>query len=227
MTLKEQTVQLYSTVFKDDPHSFVSDFINRYFENNCRYTVKDGKIVSMLFLLEGEIKADGRVYPAAYLYAAATHPDYRMRGLMKDLIEKAKQETVDKGIVLATKPAEQSLYGYYARFGFETRFFSSSPAPLGDAESLTAEQYLKLREELLKDVPHLYLTDTDFLLDGLKLVGNSEFCAATDMSDGKCQVKEYISKNTDPRKGEIPFAMLITPEKVNLPQKLYFGLAMD
>ncbi len=229
MTLKEQAKSLYKRAFPHDPDDFVSDFINRYFSNNCRYTVKDGKLVSMLFLLKGELKTCEVSYPLAYLYAAATHPEYRNKGLMKELIERVKKETAEQGVLLATKPASSSLFGYYSGLGFKTRFYHSKYSPsaiLQNAPLLSAAEYVKTREEMLKNIPHVALKDMNFALKGLKLVGNGDFCAALDECGGSA-VKEYITRNTDPRSGDTPFAMLITPQNIVLPEKLYFGPAMD
>ena len=124
MTLKEQALELYKTAFPDDPDDFAADFINRFFGENCRYILKDGRIASMLFLLCGSLTEKGKKRPVLYLYAAATLPEYRGMGLMGELIEKAKTEAKEKEALLLTKPATPSLFGYYGRFGFKTAVFS-------------------------------------------------------------------------------------------------------
>lgn len=230
MTLKEQAKLLYKTAFPNDTDDFIDDFLNRYFLDNCRYILKDGKLVSMLFLLPCELKTKEKSYSAAYLYAAATCPEYRGQGFMSQLIEKVKKETVENGKLLVTKPATEKLYGYYAKNGFKTAFYSKTYAfsnlPKG-SKTLTAEEYINKREELLKEIPHISLKDMSLELLDLRLIGNTDFCAAIDVSGDAVQIKEYLDRNTDPKDAKIPFAMLITPKKITLPEKMHFGIAMD
>ncbi len=230
MTLKEQGKQLYKTAFPSDPNGFINDFFDRFFQKSCRFILKDGKIASMLFLLPCELKIKEKSYPAAYLYAAATLPEYRGQGLMSELIEQAKLETVEKGTALITKPASESLYGYYAKFGFKTAFYSTA-CDLHDLpdnqKSLTIDEYIAKREELLKDIPHIILKDMSFALSGLKLIGNTDFCAAVELDGDKVRVKEYLHRNNFVETAKTPFAMLIKPENISLAEKLYFGIAMD
>lgn len=224
---KKQALNVYMTAFPEDSKKFATDFINRFFKNCCRYIIKDGKLVSMLFLLDGSLENGEESYPVAYLYAAATLPLYRGQGLMSELIEKAKKETAEKGKILITKPATESLYSYYERFGFERRIFkkeySLSDIPI-NGDKLSAEEYMNLRKQFLRELPHIELEDREYSLKGLTFFGNSCFCTAVDMAEGK--VKEYLTAE-DPTDIETPFALLLSDKKTHLPERIYFGFAMD
>ncbi len=248
MELKEQALNLYKIAFPSDPADFAADFINRFFENSCLYTVKDEKLVSMLFLLNANITFSGKIYGAYYLYAAATHPDFRSSGLMANLIEKAKEKCDLEGKFLVTKPAETSLYSYYERFGFETAFFAEekeislnkTATPL---LKITKREYIEKREQLLKNTPHLTLNDMPFALSFFTLLGDENTVAAVDLSETPPRVKEFISKTesgTDKLlcainkksaiftlSGNTPFAMLIHPKTLKTPKNIHFGLALD
>ena len=215
MTLKEQAQSLYKMVFYEDDEDFAKTFTDKYFDNSCRFIEKDGKIVSMLYLLDCKVFDGEETYSAFYLYAAATHPDYRNKGLMSKLISSVLKE--DK--VIITKPANDKLFSFYEKFGFTVCSFKDEiKKEFPKEETLNLEQYIELRKKLLINIPHIVLSDTEFALDSLNLFGNGVYVAAVD-EDGK--VKEYINQKV--LKAEKPFAMW----NKNTGHNLYFGIAMD
>lgn len=214
MTLQEQALSLYKEVFSEDTEEFAEKFTNKYFDKCCRYKTVDGKIVSMLYLLDCSIFDGNKTKKAKYLYAAATHPDYRGKGLMAELINKAVKQ--EQNIV--TKPATESLFSFYEKFGFKVCSFKDEiRKEFKKEETVDTKQYIKLRKELLKNIPHILLLDEEFTLDGLTLYGKETYCAAVDDETG--EVKEYIDGKF--RQDKTPFAMATTKES------LYFGIAMD
>jgi predicted acetyltransferase len=61
------------------------------------------------------------------MYACCTLPAYRGKGFMSVLIEESFQLATERGIeFLVLVPAEPSLYDYYSKFGFETKFYKKS-----------------------------------------------------------------------------------------------------
>ena len=248
MTLENQALALYQTTFPDDPEDFAKEFISRFFEKNCRYTITDGRIASMLFLFECRLAADNKEYPVLYLYAAATLPEYRGRGMMKRLIGEAQKEADRSGSLLVTKPASDELFGFYGSCGFKTAFYhnetvySAGKTVGGELKPVGWREYLSVREKLLYGRPHIILTETaEFALSGLSLFAADGLCAAVDMSEDRAVIKEWLSADNN---CDIPFlcdgqAIVRTPEPItpfamiygdrarNLPEKMYFGLAMD
>ena len=98
-------------------------FARRFDPSKTPVACVDGRVVSQLFLLPASLVAGGTHYPVYYLFAAATHPQYRGRGLMADLLHHALRIACAdgmRGIVLL--PGEPGLYRYYARHGYETAF---------------------------------------------------------------------------------------------------------
>ena len=218
MELKQQALSLYKTIFYEDSADFAEAFTNKYFEKNCLYTLKDGKIVAMLYLLDCTVFISGKTSKAKYLYAAATHPEYRNRGLMSNLIKKALAENE----IIITKPANKELFPFYEKFGFTVCAFKDKKELKATGSPISAEEYINYRDKLLKKVPHIALADEEFSLSGLELYGNSDFVAALDPDDNS--VKEYINKNENPLNDKTPFAMW---NKKGQSEKLYFGIAMD
>lgn len=215
MNFKEQALSLYKKVFHEDGEDFAKTFTDKYFDKCCRFIEKDGKIVSMLYLLDCKVFDGEATYSAFYLYAAATHPDYRNKGLMSKLISSVLKE--DK--VIITKPANDKLFSFYEKFGFAVCSFKDEiKKEFPKEETLNLEQYIELRKKLLINIPHIVLSDAEFALDSLNLFGNGVYVAAVD-EDGK--VKEYINQKV--LKAEKPFAMW----NKNTGHNLYFGIAMD
>ena len=105
-------------------HSFgdSDDYIKFFLDNcpsECIGHFINEKPVSMLFLLNGSVNG----HKVKYIYAACTLEEFRGRGLMRELLEYCKiycSELSCDGIFLV--PAEESLYGYYERFGYISCF---------------------------------------------------------------------------------------------------------
>lgn len=121
----EGLTELWHNVFGDD-----YDYIDYFFEKAYPYcdtfiTLSDGKPASAFYLLPCYIDYEGKRYKGKYLYAAATLPEYRGKGLMAELINEAifycrnSSETDFISLV----PADEGLYGYYGRFGFKTAMY--------------------------------------------------------------------------------------------------------
>ncbi len=111
---RDDIIELWHECFGDD-REYVEFFLDNCPNKLCFGVFERGGLVSMLFLLNGNI--DG--LSCRYIYAACTAQNYRGRGLMGDLIEYSKNYCADNGIdTLFLVPAEDSLYGYYKKFGF-------------------------------------------------------------------------------------------------------------
>lgn len=120
----ENLAAIWRMAFSD-----TDEFINTFFRtmNKDGYTLvsrESGVAVSSAFLLEAQFVIKGKPYSAYYFYAAATHPNYRGRGHMAAIINEAEKLATERGIdFIILVPAEESLYKYYAKFGFETKFY--------------------------------------------------------------------------------------------------------
>ncbi len=118
MDITGDMISLWREAFGDTEEE-ISLFLSLVSEKNVITRVEDGRVVSQLFLLEGNVCDGKKSVPAYYLYAAATLSAYRGRGIMTQLIaeaaEKAKRE--GKGYILLL-PGEEKLYGFYEKSGF-------------------------------------------------------------------------------------------------------------
>jgi len=115
----QNIISLWEICFKKD------DFSNWFFKNmfNPLETIvieENGRIVSMLQRLAFDIKNIGEV---TYIYGACTHPDYRGKGFMEQLLVYSENLDKEKSIKASVLiPQEKSLFDFYAKFGYQPLF---------------------------------------------------------------------------------------------------------
>lgn len=146
--------ELWQTSFGDEREVIRLYFDSCMTEENMLVLVRDGKPVSMASFLPVEILMGEGYREARYVYAVATHPEYRGRGLAARLLTFAKKHY---GLPLILAPAEQSLAAYYEAIGFhkaaeeKCQAWESSGMVMQKNvqwESLeSAEEYIRLRRE--------------------------------------------------------------------------------
>ncbi len=120
---KENIISLWIEAFGDSKEDVEFFLLNKYIQQNTLIIEQNSKIVSMLFLLNGEMHINGEDYPAYYLYAACTAKDYRGKGLMASLLTFAQQVALNRGVkFICLKPAEKSLFDFYSLHGYKSVF---------------------------------------------------------------------------------------------------------
>lgn len=91
-------------------------FEDKLFEVPIETLKIEGETVSQLFLLPCNIVKNGKPYKAQYVYAVCTKKDSRKKGYMEQLLK----ETISKtDHILILRPSNDSLIGYYKKFGFK------------------------------------------------------------------------------------------------------------
>lgn len=123
--LKEQLMKFWEIVFGDEP-GYISVFLDSpaFQPENTVLSLDGGKLAAMLFLLPVSLSGKGKEYKGSYIYAVASHPDFRGRGHAGNMLEFAQQLIEKRGEdFTCLHPASSSLYQFYQRFGFETAFY--------------------------------------------------------------------------------------------------------
>lgn len=116
-------ISLWQEAFGDSEAEIMFFLDKRYKPENTLIIEEDGKIASMLFLLEGEMSVKGKCYPSYYLYAACTLNEYRGRGYMASLLDFAKETALNRGYYfICLMPGEKSLYDFYEKHGYKAIF---------------------------------------------------------------------------------------------------------
>ena len=154
-------MRLYDMAFPGEPEAFTRAMFDRYAPEHLRTVCEDGEPISMLFSIPYPIITASGTLDARYLYAVATHPDHRGKGLAKCLL---LQEAAEHPVFL--RPMSESLFDYYGKVGFSP--FSpieittgDAAAPSGAERLISSAEFLTLRDALAP-LPHCRPTK-DFL----------------------------------------------------------------
>jgi len=161
-----QAAALWSLVFGDDEATVLEFF--RLFGHQQGFGAcaeAEGKIVAAAYSPAGTdyITPDGTSYSGAYLYAVATHPNFRKHGLARKVCSLLKETAWAQGRqYLFTRPSEDSLYDWYEEkigavplLGGEKRSFSLTEEAALPCRRLLTEEYAQLRSRYLKGLPHV------------------------------------------------------------------------
>ncbi len=107
-----------------------------------------GGLRSALYLLPLTLVLEGKTFPARYVYAVATDPDHRGRGLSTALLEESCRRLTERGCAAAVLvPAKQDLFSFYGDRGFEPAF------PVLQIErTVSPGETIPLREAKLSDL---------------------------------------------------------------------------
>ncbi|HZJ78644.1 MAG TPA: GNAT family N-acetyltransferase [Clostridia bacterium] len=107
-----------------DTDEYIEFFMkNRFVPVKTLVKKVDEKIISMLFLLDGEVKIHGEIFSSIYIYAAGTNTEFRKKGYMEELIDWAKAIAKGKSVdFISLVPSNEQLFSYYSKFGFKESF---------------------------------------------------------------------------------------------------------
>ena len=159
--------QLWQLAFGDDG-AYVDNFYTTYYRPERVLVLEEaGAVRAMTAWFDTAFAVPGRgEYRAAYLYAVATHPDWRGRGLAGELLARADGFFRAWGIpAVTTVPAEPALHGFFSRNGFRECFtlFEGQlkpeelpePAWANPLRPASPAQYGAVREQILAGSPHI------------------------------------------------------------------------
>ena len=150
-----------------DSDAYLDNFYSAYYRPERVLVLKeDGVLRSMTAWFDTTFVIPGQgEHRAAYLYAVATHPDCRGRGLASQLLAGADDYFRSLNIpAVTTVPAEPSLHRFFGSNGFRECFRTLrralrredlSPPPSHILRPAAPEEYGRVRERLLAGVPHI------------------------------------------------------------------------
>lgn len=233
--------KLWKTVF-GDPDSFIDAFFQVAFApDRCRYTEENGEPICALYWFDCEY-AGGKL---AYIYAVATHPDHRGKGLASRLLTDTHSHLRSLGYAGTVLKPAKGLFPFYERLGYVTsgyirRFTADSSNSPTILKELSASEYGLLRRSYL---PENGVSQEGVTLDFLHTF--AKFYAAKDVllcvSNDEPMILEYLGnpnsapdilaafgiKSADiPTVGsEIPFAMFCPLNCTKNPG--YLGISLE
>lgn len=197
---------LWKLCFGDD--ETITDCFFSFYppKRHTRVIELEGQIAAMASWLPVKLHMQTEVLQGAYVYAVATHPDFRGQGLCRSLMEELEQALQQQGMAFAALcPAEDSLYAFYGAMGYETAFYRSNDRvtpgeSLIDATQISCEAYAALRESVLS-LPHCEWDQT--ALGYLAATGVRFYrfsgggcCAAHPIPEKGVRVIELLTENT-------------------------------
>lgn len=176
-------ISLWHKAFGDDEEYIKLFFDKAYYDCECFAEIVGDEAVSAFYLLKCSIKKDGRMYNGRYLYAAATLPEYRSKGLMSKLIKEALDYGKSKALsFIALVPADDGLYDYYSRFGFYQAMYKYSYAPKKDIVTLRAfaeitdcNEFIRIRNSYKGDMLIYNDVCNEYAFDSLRFAGTRIF----------------------------------------------------
>ncbi len=154
---RPRLMALWALIFGDPPEAVEGYFARRHEDENMLVSVEDGILCGMLSMLPMTLIARGAEYPARYVYAVATDPAFRGRGVATELLFRAHEEMAARGDAASVLvPASEGLFGYYAKRGYRTAFSidvkdyaarALAPFPAGGAfEPCKPRTYMRMRD---------------------------------------------------------------------------------
>ena len=123
MMIKEQVKALWKVCF-DDSEEFVEMYFRLRYKTEVNVAIKSGdEVISALQMLPYPMTFGGETVQTSYISGACTHPDFRSKGVMRELLSQSFARMLRNGVHFSTLiPAEPWLFDYYARMGYASVF---------------------------------------------------------------------------------------------------------
>lgn len=242
--MNEQLKALWHLAFGDGEEFIDLFFQTAYAPERCLYLTDDGQVTAALYWLGCQYRGQKQ----AYIYAVATHPEHRGKGLCRQLMDMTHETLKEQGYHAALlRPASDGLRRMYRKMGYRvvtgvTEFEAAAGEPVS-LRKIDAREYERLRRGFLPEngvlqegVSMDYLAayaglyaGEDFLLAGsfyegsfigMELLGNRE------AAPGILAALGYETGSFRCPGREIPFGMFL-PLREDAQEPGYLGLVFD
>lgn len=232
---------LWKTVF-GDPDSFIDAFFRiAYSPARCRCIEENGNVISALYWFDCHYEG-GKL---AYIYAVATHPQHRGKGLASRLLTQTHAALKAQGYAGAVLKPAKGLFPFYQRLGYVTsgyirRFTASAGNSPAKLTALSWEEYGRLRSTLLpvSGIRQEGIT-LDFLHTFAKFYAAEDaiFCISReeevffeylgnpDSAPGILAALRYSSAEIPTIGEDIPYAMFLPLNCTKIPG--YLGISLE
>lgn len=89
MMIKEQVKALWKVCF-DDSEEFVEMYFRLRYKTEVNVAIKSGdEVISALQMLPYPMTFGGETVQTSYISGACTHPDFRSKGVMRELLSQS------------------------------------------------------------------------------------------------------------------------------------------
>lgn len=242
--MNERLKELWQLAFGDGEEFIDLFFGTAYHPERCLYLTEQDQVAAALYWLDCEYRGQKQ----AYIYAVATHPDHRGKGLCRRLMDMTHEALKQQGYHAALlRPADDGLRRMYRKMGYRAATgVTEFEAVAGKAVSIRkvdAAKYARLRRlylpedgvvqegvsiDYLAAYADLYAGE-DFLLagapyhetfNGIELLGNRN------VAPGILAALGYDRGNFRCPGMKIPFGMFL-PLREDAQEPGYLGLVFD
>jgi len=201
--------ELWKLAFGDED-DYINHFFDRYYTPERMLVLDEQGIVQAMtaWFDMPVVSAQGEVFPSAYLYAVATHPACRGRGLAGQLLDFADRWLKEQAFVcVTTVPARPDLHRFFGQNGFMEQLVLTREEYLprtveknAPVKRVDAREYAALRENALAGMPHVaYATAAlDYQAGVCALSGGGLYrvgeqgCACVEPAGDEVFVKELL-----------------------------------
>ena len=123
MIVKEQVKALWKLCFEDS-EEFVEMYFKLRYKNEVNVAIQSGdEVISALQMLPYPMTFCGETVQTSYISGACTHPDFRSKGVMRELLSQSFARMLRNGVQFSTLiPAEPWLFDYYKHMGYASVF---------------------------------------------------------------------------------------------------------
>ena len=199
---------LWKLAFGDEERYIDHFFDGYYAPERVLVLEEEGAVRAMTAWFDMPLlAAGGGRWPSAYLYAVATHPDCRGRGLASRLLAEGGGWLAEQGFAcLTTVPARPDLHAFFGQNGFQEGFAlereewtarQTPPAPLVPVDG---REYGRLREGRLAGTVHVayappaldYQAGVCALSGGGLYRVGTDGCACVELAGDEAVVKELL-----------------------------------
>lgn len=118
---------LWDVCFPDDSGFNPYYFSHLFCPDNTLLYMENGRLAAMTQMLPYHLRQGEKPVPVTYIYGACTHPDFRRRHLMSQLLTASFDIDRQQGIAASILiPQEEWLFDFYAPFGYVPDFFAQT-----------------------------------------------------------------------------------------------------
>jgi len=188
-TDKETLMRMWKLCFSDTDR-FIRFYFDRIYTNEKTLVyVENNQPVASLQMIPYRIKTGDSFSWGGYISGAMTHPDYRKRGYMEQLLTASFETMREKGYTYTFLiPQEDYLVDYYRKFGYENAFPEYFASYLCSKESKLSENVNIYTDYSDADLKALYSVYSYFLIEKTNVVLKNELqflITLWDFFDGK------------------------------------------
>lgn len=202
-----QLKTLWNQVFGDSSAAIDFYFSNRHQNQNMLVYEENKVVAGMLTMLPVQFVFGKQMHPGRYIYAVATAPAYRQRGISTQLLLNCHSYMQKKGETAAIlSPASESLFAFYEKRGYQTVFYvesstflSSGLPPCRPGAICTpclTEDYFRIRDTAFSDSSLFVRWGEDaleYIIKAARAFGDDVYYIRTQKGEG-CAVCGWRSR---------------------------------